>query len=364
LKPLQAPVAALMGMVLLWLALGLAMLAAITWGSASVHIGTVWSIVLDRAAHALSAQAWLDGRSWSSQQFQIVWMIRMPRALLAALVGAGLAVVGVIMQAMVRNPLADPYMLGVSSGASVGAVSVLAYGSFAAAGVFAITVGSFVGALAATVLVYLLAHHCGHIQSARLILSGVAVGYTLMGITSLITLTAGQRELAGALLTWTLGSLAGTQWRVLALPATVLVLGMLWLGLQARNLNALLAGEETAATLGVNTQRLRRQLFVAVSLLTGTMVAASGAIGFIGLVIPHIARMLVGSDHRRVLPISALLGAIFLVIVDLLARTWFAPMEIPVGVITSLIGGPFFIWMLWRNAAAAQGADRAIGGAP
>lgn len=364
MKPLQAPMAAMMGMVLLWLALSLAMLAAITWGSASVHIGTVWSIVLDRAAHALSAQAWLDGRSWSSQQFQIVWMIRMPRALLAALVGAGLAVVGVIMQAMVRNPLADPYMLGVSSGASVGAVSVLAYGSFAAAGVFAITVGSFVGALAATVLVYLLAHHRGHIQSTRLILSGVAVGYTLMGITSLITLTAGQRELAGALLTWTLGSLAGTQWRVLALPATVLVLGMLWLGLQARNLNALLAGEETAATLGVNTQRLRRQLFVAVSLLTGTMVAASGAIGFIGLVIPHIARMLVGSDHRRVLPISALLGAIFLVIVDLLARTWFAPMEIPVGVITSLIGGPFFIWMLWRNAATAQGATRAIGGAP
>ena len=355
----------LVWVLLLLAALACAMVLAITWGSASILVGTVWSILAHELAQALGvADASATGAAWSSQQHQIVWMIRMPRVLLAALVGAGLAVVGVVMQAMVRNPLADPYMLGVSSGASVGAVSVLAYGSFAAAGVYAITAGSFVGALLATALVYALAHQRGRIQSTRLILSGVAVGYMLMGMTSLITLTAGQRELAGALLTWTLGSLAGTQWRALAVPAVILLLGMAWLCLQARDLNALLVGEEAAVTLGVNTQRLRFQLFVVVSLVTGTMVAVSGAIGFVGLVIPHVTRMWVGSDHRRVLPVSAVLGALFLVLVDLLARTWFAPMELPVGVITSLIGGPFFIWMLWRNAAASSQTGASLGGAP
>jgi len=331
-------------------------LAAITWGSASLHASTVWSVV----SQQLLGGGWQPDAgqgSISQQHYQIVWMVRMPRVLLAALVGAGLAVVGVVMQAMVRNPLADPYMLGVSSGASVGAVSVLAYGSLAMAGIYAMTAGAFVGALLATALVYALAQQQGRLHATRLILSGVAIGYMLMGVTSLITLTAGQRELANALLTWTLGSLAATQWSALGLPTAVLGLGLLWLLLCARQLNALLVGDEGAATLGVNTARLRLQLFVVVSLLTGTMVAVSGAIGFVGLVIPHITRMLVGSDHRRVLPVSALMGASFLVLVDLAARTWFAPSELPVGVITSLIGGPFLIWMLWRRTSAIPGGS-------
>jgi len=331
-------------------------LAAITWGSASLHASTVWSVV----SQQLLGGGWQPDAgqgSISQQHYQIVWMVRMPRVLLAALVGAGLAVVGVVMQAMVRNPLADPYMLGVSSGASVGAVSVLAYGSLAMAGIYAMTAGAFVGALLATALVYALAQQQGRLHATRLILSGVAIGYMLMGVTSLITLTAGQRELANALLTWTLGSLAATQWSALGLPAAVLGLGLLWLLLCARQLNALLIGDEGAATLGLNTASLRLQLFVVVSLLTGTMVAVSGAIGFVGLVIPHITRMLVGSDHRRVLPVSALMGASFLVLVDLAARTWFAPSELPVGVITSLIGGPFFIWMLWRRTSAIPGGS-------
>ncbi len=334
----------------------LCVLGAITWGSASISVGTVWAIVSEQVAALLGLQA--DGASSGAaqrQHYQIVWMIRLPRVLLAALVGAGLAVVGVVMQAMVRNPLADPYMLGVSSGASVGAVSVLAYGSLAVAGLYAITTGAFLGALGATVLVYALARQQGQLHATRLILSGVAVGYLLMGITSLITLTAGQRELANALLTWTLGSLAGAQWRALGIPAVVLLAGLLWLLLCARELNALLLGDEGAASLGVAVRQLRVQLFVVVSVMTGTMVAVSGVIGFVGLVIPHITRMLVGSDHRRVLPASALLGACFLVLVDVLARTWFAPMELPVGVITALIGGPFFIGMLWRRTADAPG---------
>nr|WP_145546465.1 iron ABC transporter permease [Variovorax boronicumulans] len=326
----------------------LAITVAITWGTVAIPPATVWRIAGAQAWQALGAEP-AATTAWTMEQFQIVWMIRMPRVLLAALVGAGLAVVGVVMQAMVRNPLADPYLLGVSSGASVGAVAVLAYGALATAGAYALTAGAFAGALLATCVVYLLAHVQGRIHATRLILSGVAVSYVLVGITSLITLTSGQRELAAALMTWTLGTLAGTQWDELGLPALVLVLTIAWLLLQARALNAMGSGEETAVTLGINTHALRRTLFVVVSLVTGAMVAVSGAIGFIGLVVPHITRMLVGTNHRRVLPVAALGGAVFLVLVDLLARTWLAPTEIPVGVVTSLIGGPFFVWMLVRN---------------
>lgn len=322
---------------------------AITWGAVYIAPSTVWRIAGIQVLRLLGFDL-AAAPAWPAQQFQIVWMIRMPRVLLAALVGAGLAVVGVVMQAMVRNPLADPYLLGVSSGASVGAVSVLAYGALmAVAGTYALTAGAFAGALVATLVVYALAQVQGRIHATRLILSGVAVGYVLVGITSLITLTSGQRELAAALMTWTLGTLAGTEWRELGLPTVVLTTSLAWLLLQARAMNAMSGGEETAVTLGVNTHDMRRRLFVVVSLVTGTMVAVSGAIGFIGLVIPHIARMLVGTNHRRVLPVAALGGAIFLVLVDLVARTWLAPTEIPAGVVTSLIGGPFFVWMLVRH---------------
>jgi iron complex transport system permease protein len=331
-------------------ALLLTMTAAIARGPVAIDARTVWAIAWNQLAQAAGAPT-QPLAEVTVQQQQIVWLIRVPRVLLAALVGAGLAMVGTAMQAMVRNPLADPYLLGISSGASVGAVSVLAFGSLAAAGMYALTAGAFTGALLATAAVYLIAHAQGRIHATRLILGGVAIGYVLMGVTSLITLTAGQRELANALLTWTLGSLAGTQWKELGIPAAVLAAGLAWLMLQARPLNALLAGDEAAATLGVDTPRLRRRLFVTVSLVTGTMVAVSGSIGFVGLVMPHITRMLVGSDHRRVLPVAALAGALLLVLVDLVARTAFAPMELPVGVITSLIGGPFFVWMLLRQPA-------------
>ncbi|MDY0072747.1 MAG: iron ABC transporter permease [Thauera sp.] len=325
----------------------LSLTLSITLGPVEISPARVWQIAIHELAQRLGLG--LAAGDWSPAQFQIVWLIRLPRVLLAAVVGAGLAVVGVTMQAMVRNPLADPYLLGVSSGASVGAVLVLAYGAFAFAGVHALPLGAFAGALLACVAVYGLAHSGGRLLAPRLILGGVAIGYCLGGLTSLITLTAGQRELANAVLTWTLGSLAGTRWNELGLPALVLVLGTAWLLLQARALNALLAGDETANTLGVDTTRLRRSLFVLVSLLTGVMVAVSGAIGFIGLMVPHFTRMLVGTEHRRVLPVAALSGAIFLVWVDAGARIAFAPTELPVGIITSLIGGPFFVWMLYRR---------------
>ncbi|MEM8535969.1 MAG: iron chelate uptake ABC transporter family permease subunit, partial [Chloroflexota bacterium] len=262
----------------------------VTLGPVEIPASVVWRIVafetLRRIAEVttLPVDTWIRIEAdWTTAQFNIVWLIRFPRVLLGLFVGAGLAIVGVTMQALVRNPLADPYILGISSGASVGAVSVLAFGAFAFAGVYALSIGAFLGALLTFFIVFLLAQQNGRILPTRLVLSGVAVAYFFSGLTSFITLTSDQRELARAVLAWLLGSLAGTSWAELALPIAVLIGGCLILLVQARSLNALIVGDETAATLGVNTTRFRRRLFLTVSLVTGTMVAVSGAIGFVGL---------------------------------------------------------------------------------
>lgn len=325
----------------------------ITLGPVEIPADVVWRIATSQSLKniseltSLNLSGWISiEENWSTAQFNIVWLIRFPRVLLGVFVGAGLAVVGVTMQALVRNPLADPYILGISSGASVGAVLVLAFGMFAFAGIYAISLGAFLGSLLTFAVVFVLAQSNGRLVPGRLILSGVAVAYFFSGLTSFITLTSDQRELARAVLAWLLGSLAGTDWAELTLPVAVLVAGSLYLALQARSLNALIVGDETAATLGVDLTRFRQQLFLVVSLVTGTMVAVSGAIGFIGLMIPHIVRLLVGTDHRRVLPVSIFVGAIFLIWVDVIARIAFDPVELPVGVITSLLGGPFFLWLL------------------
>ena len=328
----------------------------VTLGPVDIPVGAVWRIAASETINVLSditsleLSSWVNiEANWTKAQFNIIWLIRFPRVLIGVFVGAGLAVVGVTMQALVRNPLADPYILGISSGASVGAVMVLAFGAFAFAGIYAISVGAFLGAILTFLIVFLLAQSNGRLNPARLILAGVAVAYFFSGLTSFITLTSDNRELARAVLAWLLGSLAGTDWVELTLPTAVLFFGSVYLVLQARGLNALIVGDETAATLGVDLTRFRRSLFGVVSLVTGVMVAVSGAIGFIGLMIPHIVRLMVGTDHRRVLPVSIFVGSIFLILVDVIARTAFDPVELPVGVITSLLGGPFFLWLLHRQ---------------
>ena len=328
----------------------------VTLGPVDIPVGAVWWIAASETINVLSditsleLNSWVNiEANWTKAQFNIIWLIRFPRVLMGIFVGAGLAVVGVTMQAVVRNPLADPYILGISSGASVGAVMVLAFGAFAFAGIYAISVGAFLGAILTFFIVFLLAQSNGRLNPARLILAGVAVAYFFSGLTSFITLTSDNRELARAVLAWLLGSLAGTDWVELTLPTAVLFFGSVYLVLQARGLNALIVGDETAATLGVDLTRFRRSLFWVVSLVTGVMVAVSGAIGFIGLMIPHIVRLMVGTDHRRVLPVSIFVGSIFLILVDVIARTAFDPVELPVGVITSLLGGPFFLWLLHRQ---------------
>ncbi|MFE2148979.1 FecCD family ABC transporter permease [Streptomyces lavendulae] len=285
----------------------------------------------------------------------IVWDVRMPRVLLGAVVGAGLAVTGTVLQALVRNRLADPFLLGASSGASAGAVLVIVFGTAAGAGAVGalggagVPLAAFAGSMAALVTVYALARRGGTMTTGRLILAGVAVQYVLSALTSLVLVLSASPDQVRSVLFWTLGGLGGARWSELALPAAALFVGTGVLVTLARPLDLLLAGEEGAHTLGLDTGRFRAAAFVLTSLVIGVLVASSGAIGFVGLMVPHAARMVVGAGHRALLPVAALGGAVFLTLADLLARTAAAPEEIPVGVVTALVGGPLFLWMLRRS---------------
>ncbi|MGD9484558.1 iron ABC transporter permease [Streptomyces sp. TRM70308] len=281
--------------------------------------------------------------------YTIVWELRLPRALLAAVVGAGLAAVGVALQAMVRNALADPFVLGISSGAAVGANAVLIFGAFASLGVWALSGAAFVSALAAMGLVYAVARSAQGMTPLRLVLTGTAMYYGFSAITTLMVFAAERGEAARSAMMWLMGSLGGATWATLPIATAALAGALAYLALSARRLNALAMGDETAAALGVDAERFRRALFLLTALVTGALVAVSGAIGFVGLMVPHAARMLVGADHRRVLAVAPVAGAVLLVWVDVASRTVLAPVELPVGVLTAVIGVPCFLLLMRRR---------------
>ncbi|WJM95712.1 iron ABC transporter permease [Pseudomonas defluvii] len=315
-------------------------LTALAFGSASVPLAYVWGIVGEQLGLR-------GGGDWTQGQSRIVWLIRAPRVVLGALVGAGLALVGTALQAVTRNPLADPHLLGVSSGAALGAVLVVLFlGDFA--GVFSLPLAAFIGALGSMALVLAVANQQGRLSSERLLLAGVAVSFVLMALVNLLLYT-GDQHASNSVMFWMLGGLGLARWEMLWLPALCLLLGLLALLALARGLNALMSGEHTAVSLGFNVQAVRVQVFVCTALLTGVLVALSGAIGFVGLMLPYLARRLVGAEHRRLLPVSALLGGLFLVWVDVAARTLIAPQDLPIGIATAAIGGVFFIALLRRR---------------
>jgi iron complex transport system permease protein len=334
--------------VLFWIILAILLLLLITSIVLGILIGPVSIRVLDIFHISLFKLGFIERGDWTSGVQNIIWLIRFPRVLLACAVGAGLAVAGATLQTLVRNQLADPFLLGISSGASVGAVLAIGFGFFSFAGIFGVQIAGFLGAFISFLLVFYLAKSGRELSPTRLILAGIGVGYVFSGITSFITMTTGNRELAGQILSWTLGSLARATWYDLTLPVLILFVVVGYLLLQSRNLNALSMGDEVAVTLGLDVNKFRKKMFVLIALLTGVMVAVSGTIGFVGLIIPHIVRIIVGPDHRKVLPLCALLGSIFLIWVDVIARTTFAPVELPVGIITSILGGPFFLLLLWK----------------
>ena len=315
--------------------------AAIAVGAVSVSINTVWGVLLNKLSPDIVATIWSKGHE------AIVWNIRFPRALLSMMVGAGLAVVGASLQAVTRNPLADPHLLGISAGGAFGAILALLHtGLFI--GLLTVPLLAFLGALGATLIVLGVSRFAAATSADRLVLVGVAVSFIIIaGANILIFL--GDPRATHTVVFWMLGGLGFAQWNQLIYPFIIIIICSVWLFSQHAILNAMTIGDETASTLGIRVARFRLQVFVICALITGVMVAFSGMIGFIGLMVPHIARMLVGGDYVRVLPISAIIGAIALLWADIAARTIMAPEDIPIGIVTGLVGGIFFVWLIRRK---------------
>lgn len=323
--------------------LAISIVCGTTFGATALPIGDVFHILYAELVGGTLPSS-LAGPD------NIVIQLRLPRTLLAAVVGAGLTVVGVVVQAMVRNALADPFVLGISSGASVGAAAVSVLGLLASFGLYAISTAAFLGALVASALVYLVARTRSGLTPLRLVLSGTALSYGFSALTTLLVFRAPTADAARDVLFWLMGSLAGANWGSLPIATALVVLGCGYLWLYGRSLNALAMGDETAATLGVPAGSLRIRLFAISALLTGVLVAVSGAIGFVGLMLPHLVRMLTGADHRKVLLVAPLAGACFLIWVDVAARTLAAPEELPIGALTAALGVPSFLILLRRRA--------------
>lgn len=300
----------------------------------------VWKIISSKMANI----SWTE--TWAENIEIIIWETRLPRVLLSGLVGAGLSIVGVVLQAIVRNPLADPQLLGVSSGAAVGAVLSLSFGIAGIFTAFSIYFIAFIGGLTSFILVLFIADFRGKFSPYKMILSGIAVSYFCSAITSFLILKASNIQDIKSIQFWLLGGFSSANWNYLILPSLITLFSCVVLLLQARKLNAILLGEDSATTLGINVKRFRYFLIIVSAIITAICVALSGTIGFVGLMVPHIVRMFVGANHEKVLPISFFTGAIFLIFADLIARTIVAPAEMPIGIITAFIGGPFFIWLM------------------
>jgi len=321
--------------------LAISITAGVSFGAAPIPFATVWAIVGNKL------HAGLFSITWSGGQESIVWDVRFPRVILALLVGAGLAVTGAVLQALTRNPLADPHLLGVSSGAAFGAILALLHTGLIL-GLLTVPLFSFAGALLATAAVALVTRLTRSHSADRLVLSGVAVAFVFTALGNLL-IFLGDPRAANTVVFWMLGGLGLAQWQHLIYPASVLLVCLAVLMLKSRELNALAMGDETAATLGIAVSQFRFLLFVVTALLTGVMVAFSGAIGFVGLMVPHFVRLLAGGDNVRVVPLSAAFGALTLVWADMAARLIMAPEDMPIGIVTGLAGGIAFILILRKS---------------
>ena len=324
--------------------------------AAGVAIGPVTIGVAD-VLRVLAAHLTGGGHDLAPAVDQIVWEVRVPRVALAAIAGAALAVAGTVIQAVVRNPLGDPYLIGIVPGASLGAVVVIVLGS-AYVGGLSLTGAAFVGAMTAFLATFGLARRGGVWAPTRLVLSGVAVGYLLSALTFFLQTRASPTELQRVLF-WSLGSVSGAAWSDLPVIGLVTFVGTGWLLLNGPRLNALVSGADLAGTLGIDVARFQLALMLVAALVTGAVVAVVGGIGFVGLVVPHLARLLVGADHRRVLLVCAPLGASVLLLADLAARMVLQPAEVPIGIVTAASGAPFFLWLLARSDTRAARAGAA-----
>lgn len=325
------------------------LLICIGFGSVHLPAGEIARIIL----HRLPWIGNLIEPDWSVASEQIVMKVRLPRVLLGLLVGASLAVAGSAFQGVLRNPLADPFTLGVSSGSAVGAAVLIFFGwQFSLAGIFTLPMVAFLAGATTLWIVMRLARENGKIPIESLILSGVVMQSFLGAVVSF--LTAMSRDTVNEILFWTMGSLSLRGWSYTAILFPYLALGTLFLWSRARSLNLLALGEREAAHTGLHVERTKLTVLIVATLMTAAAVSVSGVVGFVGLVIPHIIRLITGPDYRLIIPLSALGGGIFMMYSDLAARALLAPTEIPLGVVTAFVGAPFFAYLLYKKKKARE----------
>ncbi|EES51347.1 iron ABC transporter permease [Clostridium botulinum] len=326
---------------------------AIAIGSTYIEPGEVYKVLLSKLTNGI---VYSDIGTIMTQN--IIWEIRFPRVLLGAICGAGLAICGVLMQCVTKNPIAEPYILGISSGASCGAVFVIVLGGMSSIGINSVGGGAFLGSLISGILVFAIGTQMGKTTSTtRLVLSGMAISTIFSALTNLLIYSAENSNQAKSALFWTVGSLGGAKWEVLLFPFIILVVVMIGALVMSKSLDILLLGDDSAIILGINIKLIKSIILILATLLTSALVSITGAIGFIGLVVPHICRTITGSDHKKLIALSSLIGAIFLIASDIIARGLFPPIEIPIGIITSLVGGPFFLYLISKKNYSFGGKE-------
>ena len=327
--------------------IAMSVVISVSNGQANISFFDVIQILIHKISHGMFGD--IKGLPMSS--VNIIWFIRMPRILLAIFVGLGLALCGTVMQAVVQNPLADPYILGVSSGSSLGATFAIlvGFGSSSIVSQFGLGIGAFMGAMIATIAVLTLSSIGGRMTSVKLVLSGSVVSSFLIAISNLVVYLAANSEGIKNVQFWLMGSLASASWSKLALVILPVLFVFGFLLTQTRVLNVMLLGDEAAITLGISLGRYRQLYMALTALVTGLLVANSGMIGFVGLIIPHIVRGLFGSDHKVILPLTAVCGALFMIWADLVSRVLIRDVELPIGIITAMIGAPLFIYIIVKK---------------
>jgi iron complex transport system permease protein len=318
-------------------------LLALTVGSVAIPFKTVWQILI---SHLPFVNIHAD---WSATTEMIITGIRLPRILLAGVVGTALGTAGATYQGLFRNPLADPYLIGVAQGAALGAVVGFVL-PWTFGGIYLIPIFAFIGAVVAVSVVYSIARVGKTLPMTTLILAGVAIGSLLMSVTSYLTMISADK--VHSILSWLMGNFSNSSWDQLRLVSPYVAIGLVVIFIFARPLNVMQLDEEQAQQLGINVERTKIILLAAATLITAVAVCFVGTIGFVGIIVPHIVRLIWGPDHRLLLPLSAISGAILLILADTASRTLMAPTEIPVGVITAFIGAPFFLFLLRRTKKA------------
>lgn len=317
-----------------------ALFVCLGWGTEPISFSRIWSILAGAVLGRESMGAGTDPAA------VILLHIRLPRVLLAFFVGGSLAMVGVALQALLRNPLADPFVIGISSGAALGAAIALLFGiGISAWSVSALPLCAFIGALLSLMIMYRISSSGQGFSIYTLLLAGVVLNAIFSAFIMFLTSVADPNRAFG-MYAWLMGSLIGPDFSTLGVLALYLGMGLMVLGSQAQSLNLLTLGEETARSLGVEVERVKKMVFVAAALLTGAVVSFSGIIGFVGLIVPHAVRLVLSADHRVLLPVAGFVGGMFLMLADTVARTALSPGEFPVGVVTALVGGPVFLYLL------------------